>query len=1065
MKKKFNFKALLMIVLVVILAVCLVACNGNKDKNKDDNKKPPKPTVIGNSTADVFFNALWKHASGIGGEAITDSDDLAVNAAMSLEIGAKTGASDLGSPNTVMRSVKLGLDISAVVDRHEPYDRTAAKIGLDLGGKNFATLYYFLSDPDVIYIDFDGQNIALNVTLGGINEKIGNYIATFLKIGHEGDYINTWVKPFTDNMGKDWTLDTLINNVVPYVLEGFADSIPGAKDDAGKLRPLADILGDLVNGNDMISGVLTQLGISVNSLFTGGQVNLLPLLANQSVASLLFTHGFNKNTASGVTTYTTGLGGTTSSGGLNLFAMLLGDYPALSSASVDIAFDEDANGNLVGDGVRIIASLEDNSFNATLSDAAKAEHGVNPFVSIGIKHLNIRPVKADAGETGYPISIVKENYKPDLALQLTQSVEFKGLKLDATGWSETDSNIYNASGLLELGIKGHLDLSGKAQDGNALEANAWISFQQYGDNGKLIADDKDGKLIEASIKNTTITIKMGDAYINYKDGGEDAKFGIAEKAIVPVVKMIGGFLTNNEAMLTFADVFFTEGRNALTVKDSPATLNTNFKGVVLENVQIQKGWNDFAEGIFDQAEDWLKKTVAALEKADQEAAAKKAAAAAEKTPEEKAKIAATNTLLGQVAAIYKLVLPLLSTDNGKLGIKVDNVFTLVPSIGNLFIGAKDEKWSEDGCYDEIENFLGVVAHNGIDYIEAAVSAIKIMGKNSDNTELGGTKTHTGKGEDKFTVEEVTKMIFKDVYDHDYNATCQAAQDPHGKCTARYGVAENVAKFFFASDDQPAFDDFIYNFMDKASAYIKVIGEDSTKLADEGSVEYKINEAYNNMGLLSTIMNSIGGEKGFSFNTIIAILKNALDVFPNTFSEYYFEKEVGHAYNADTCGKGVKDHEDCKDKLAMYKTECYLYAAFVNIYGINSGATSELVTQLNKLIANSGLTLDQEIIYNFLEKAVSAMIVSGLTESKTDAVAYFVAALFKGMDAALELDFSEGFRFYLHVGFGGDLELNLTTKLDIVDGEFVDYSTDYKEEEGWFVYDFTSKTASKTTAGE
>ena len=283
--KKFGIKTLLAVVLVVVLAFSLVACgdkckdghtNANEDRKCDvcgkdidvcaehtdanNNKKcdicgsvvrtPGSQT--GNSDTAAFFQGLWDAAAPIGGTEIADTKDLAVDMGMTLS---------LGNGDDVL--VDLGINIGLVLDRTTDGAHSAAKISVANEDDNILTVYYFLDDAYVFYIDALDQSFKASVNYNYneeaaaiINDAITTKLGVLLGEETLKDFPNVATKSImdiinglVDDFGAKWNLDAPINAITGLLGVNIGELL-GSEDMAGTL--------------DMVNGIL--VGIATDSL-------------------------------------------------------------------------------------------------------------------------------------------------------------------------------------------------------------------------------------------------------------------------------------------------------------------------------------------------------------------------------------------------------------------------------------------------------------------------------------------------------------------------------------------------------------------------------------------------------------------------------------------------------------------------------------------------------------------------------------------------------------------------------------------------------------------------------
>ena len=242
--KKFNFKALVLIVLALVMVFALVACG----EDKGGGKKPSGNSTV---TAEGYFNALTDSIKSIGKDPITNEQD----------IYAKLGAG-ISLTNGSNVNIDLGIEVEVVYDRQQDNKNSAARLAIidksgsftkkTEGGQPIVELFYFLNDPTHIYANAFSQKIKLAFDATGKNntELAGN-LTSFLKSNFEtgifaGKNLDGFVKAIANKFGPEFTLDTLVDAVAREIM---------GKSTAEFIGPIAQMFG----AEPSINGLLKAL--------------------------------------------------------------------------------------------------------------------------------------------------------------------------------------------------------------------------------------------------------------------------------------------------------------------------------------------------------------------------------------------------------------------------------------------------------------------------------------------------------------------------------------------------------------------------------------------------------------------------------------------------------------------------------------------------------------------------------------------------------------------------------------------------------------------------------------
>lgn len=625
--KKLSIRSLLIVVLALVLVFSLVAC-GDKDKggNNGGNNTPPTPP---DTTANVknYFNTLWEKSTGIGGETIGEKDDLKVSLGLTVKLDFVDSISE-----EVSDSIDLGILLDVVLDRSSKDSSTntaiKAKFYDPTSGENWFSAYYFFNDVDNIYIDYAGQHV--QIPFSYLNDTYNKNFYNFVfsdkvikdkvddkgQVTKEGKTLAQIITALTENMGSNWTLNTLISDV----LKTFGID-------------LKELLGSY---KEMIESTLkTQL------FDENGAVDIKSILASDVVAGFFDNKNTITTTNGDVTTYSTVL---VLDEILGLIGSMLPDGVSDLIGDSDIGLDFTTKNDAI-DSFTIRAGLH------AFEGENAAGKDVYPVVAITITDLNF--AKASKGEIENSMATAKSNYTQDVVLDAEVAIELKGITLNALAFDKDNykrfSNVNTAiggglnnivlDGTLALTLNGKLDLKNKENNGTV--ANAALTY-------------KGVNIVEASFVNGTLAVKVN----------QEAKIGNV-KILDTLVRLFGDYAysfvktkffngnADDAALKAFAAKFFScnieeqvavnaEGKPVVDPQDRVITINESFKGAAWKNVDIVGGFQKLVKGVLDKM---------FPPKTDGNAGA----------------AVASDSILKKVTNTVKAVLPLIkSTDKGKL---------------------------------------------------------------------------------------------------------------------------------------------------------------------------------------------------------------------------------------------------------------------------------------------------------------------------------------------------------------------------------------------------------------
>lgn len=625
--KKLSIRSLLIVVLALVLVFSLVAC-GDKDKggNNGGNNTPPPPP---DTTANVknYFNTLWEKSTGIGGETIGEKDDLKVSLGLTVKLDFVDSISE-----EVSDSIDLGILLDVVLDRSSKDSSTntaiKAKFYDPTSGENWFSAYYFFNDVDNLYIDYAGQHV--QIPFSYLNDTYNKNFYNFVfsdkvikdkvddkgQVTKEGKTLAQIITALTENMGSNWTLNTLISDV----LKTFGID-------------LKELLGSY---KEMIESTLkTQL------FDENGAVDIKSILASDVVAGFFDNKNTITTTNGDVTTYSTVL---VLDEILGLIGSMLPDGVSDLIGDSDIGLDFTTKNDAI-DSFTIRAGLH------AFEGENAAGKDVYPVVAITITDLNF--AKASKGEIENSMATAKSNYTQDVVLDAEVAIDLKGITLNALAFDKDNykrfSNVNTAigggldnivlDGTLALTLNGKLDLKNKKNNGTV--ANAALTY-------------KGVNIVEASFVNGTLAVKVN----------QEAKIGNV-KILDTLVRLFGDYAysfvktkffngnAEDAALKAFAAKFFScnieeqvavnaEGKPVVDPQDRVITINESFKGAAWKNVDIVGGFQKLVKGVLDKM---------FPPKTDGNAGA----------------AVASDSILKKVTNTVKAVLPLIkSTDKGKL---------------------------------------------------------------------------------------------------------------------------------------------------------------------------------------------------------------------------------------------------------------------------------------------------------------------------------------------------------------------------------------------------------------
>lgn len=466
--KKFSIKTMLAVVLVLVLVLSLVACgdkckNGHLNENQDrkcdrcGKEIPVCGTCVdadGNKKCDVcgsrvstgggnlnsdsakFFQNLWDSAQPIGGTAIEDGEDLAVSMDMSLALG--NGGDILAD---------LGINIGLVLDRNTEGAHSAAKISVydHEHNENLLTVFYFLDDNDVFYIDALDQSFKLAVDYNyndqaagiindALNEKLKNLlgeeaVASLPNIANKSimDIINNLV----DDFGAAWNLDAPINAITGLLGVNIGDLL-----ESEQIADLLPTVNSVLKNLAKSMGNEDYEGIDVEALAESDAV-ILDLL--KGVAPILFPEVKAEKNGN-ATTYKTGLD-LTEQGLIGKIKFLVAGLPMglgqLITDMEEVSLQYTTEGNEISNfGINVSLGTEDETVD----------------IGIRINDLSIKGVNAAQAAT--VLGANKANYKPYFEINTGMEIEVSegALIVNVNGARQDFKGTYT------MALRGQIDL-------------------------------------------------------------------------------------------------------------------------------------------------------------------------------------------------------------------------------------------------------------------------------------------------------------------------------------------------------------------------------------------------------------------------------------------------------------------------------------------------------------------------------------------------------------------------------------------------------------------------------
>ncbi len=527
--KKFDIKKLIILVLALLMVFSLVACNPDDGGGDDDPIIiPPKPTNT--VQAAEYFQGLWDATKSIGNDAIGEDD--AIKIELGLDIALEANGGD---------PFDIGILLGIVYDPTGAQSAVKAKFYDKATTENWLTLYIFMSEPDMLYISFKDQNIAMPFdTDGNDNASYPDAVNGFINQPLIGELsIADLIGDIAGDFGSNWTLDALLGQVFGLLGVNLGDLL-------GKIP--TSLLGDLTEEE------LEDLA---------DNPSLLPLL--KGLGGTLFPDAIPYVVEDGVTTYTARVG-----------ADLMVVLPGLISSYVGNLITADSAIEL------IYAKNSDGSINSFAIHLRTDDYiGSTPFdLMLTIDSLKIESLgeaeeleDADAqAALGFDVDEFSENSRLDLDLVI--GIAGNALVLNP----DSDEDGIDLDGFYKLHLEGQLNLN----EGDKTQAYASIAY-------KATAAADYVNLVEVTVSPI----------------GEDgmSQLALAFNSDHPVTQMFMGYvgpsivkaLAGSEdplasgAGLAIANAAYGTYATAEEVLAETAfEFDTDFEGIVIENFDIDK---------------------------------------------------------------------------------------------------------------------------------------------------------------------------------------------------------------------------------------------------------------------------------------------------------------------------------------------------------------------------------------------------------------------------------------------------------------------------------------------
>ena len=581
--KKFNLKALMLIVLALVMVFALVAC-GEKS-NTTDTKKPSTTTEV---KASDYFNALTESIKSIGNTAITSSQDIYA------QIGAGISLSNGSNVN-----LDLEVQIELVYDRTHDNQNSAAHLSIidkagtltkvTEGGQAILEMFYFLNDPTFIYLNAFDQQIKLEFDATGTeNDSLAGNLTDFLTSNFEtgmfqGKSLDGFITTIASKFGPDFTLDVLVDTIASQIM-GIST--------AELISPVAGMIGSEatdINGLlNAVSGLListdknavtkvtegsktvwtAKLGSLVNNLAEGFLSGVLDSESNLALAFTLDNGAIDEFSVSGKTAVL-GTGSNASRYDLKI-AITDFKFKGVDAATNPIKAEGDYKTDYVIEAV-LEADLAKDKIKLTFED---------PFTTV-----------AEDGDTSFA-DICTEFGKDKATLNITLP---NGLEIEGKLVANLKGKVSLAN---TLGFsKAHFDIQYVSKDGGTIGTVAELIYQEIEVAGKkqgqvqIAIVDSSNKYI--GIVRDNLFVAMINALYNADDKAEYGNYTTEINAMFDAIEgKVNAFtLSNIQLQDLFQNIFFGEKKvgKAATATELKTLNIVNIEEKAIANNYIKVG--------------------------------------------------------------------------------------------------------------------------------------------------------------------------------------------------------------------------------------------------------------------------------------------------------------------------------------------------------------------------------------------------------------------------------------------------------------------------------------------
>ena len=580
--KKFNLKALMLIVLALVMVFALVAC-GEKS-NTTDTKKPSTTTEV---KASDYFNALTESIKSIGNTAITSSQDIYA------QIGAGISLSNGSNVN-----LDLEVQIELVYDRTHDNQNSAAHLSIidkagtltkvTEGGQAILEMFYFLNDPTFIYLNAFDQQIKLEFDATGTeNDSLAGNLTDFLTSNFEtgmfqGKSLDGFITTIASKFGPDFTLDVLVDTIASQIMGiSTAELISSV---AGMIGSEATDINGLLNA---VSGLListdknavtkvtegsktvwtAKLGSLVNNLAEGFLSGVLDSESNLALAFTLDNGAIDEFSVSGKTAVL-GTGSNASRYDLKI-AITDFKFKGVDAATNPIKAEGDYKTDYVIEAV-LEADLAKDKIKLTFED---------PFTTV-----------AEDGDTSFA-DICTEFGKDKATLNITLP---NGLEIEGKLVANLKGKVSLAN---TLGFsKAHFDIQYVSKDGGTIGTVAELIYQEIEVAGKkqgqvqIAIVDSSNKYI--GIVRDNLFVAMINALYNADDKAEYGNYTTEINAMFDAIEgKVNAFLSNIQLQDLFQNIFFGEKKvgKAATATELKTLNIVNIEEKAIANNYIKVG--------------------------------------------------------------------------------------------------------------------------------------------------------------------------------------------------------------------------------------------------------------------------------------------------------------------------------------------------------------------------------------------------------------------------------------------------------------------------------------------